>query len=185
MMEFGRPSDHEVQATEKQMKLIHRLIEEKQTMQLSEEQQEYLVKVRDGMVLTRHAATKVIDGLFELPRKPYTPHFNIPLEDGMYKHGDVIYKVQKAVHGSGRQYAKKLCYFDENGYEAKAAGDGGGWKFIYQQGAVNTLSAEEKMSLEDAQEFGRIYGVCCRCGATLTDESSIEAGIGPICASKF
>jgi len=29
------------------------------------------------------------------------------------------------------------------------------------------------------------FGICCCCGATLTDPKSIEAGIGPICASKW
>lgn len=179
-------SDHTTAATEKQMDLIHRLIKERETIRLTEVQQEYLVGVRDGTtILTKNAASKVIDGLFDLPKKAMQRHLNVELEDGMYKKGNAIYKVQHAVHGSGRQYAKKLCYFDENGYEAKAAGDGGGWKFIYQQGAINTLSPEDAMSLEEAQEFGRIYGVCCRCGAMLTDENSIEAGIGPICASKF
>lgn len=179
-------SDHTTPATEKQMNLIHKLIRERETIRLSEVQQEYLVGVRDGTtILTRNAASKVIDGLFELPKKPHQPRLNVELEDGMYKKGDAIYKVQHAVHGSGRQYAKKLCYFDSEGYEAKAAGDGGGWKFIYQQGAVNTLSPEDRMTLDEAREFGSIYGVCCACGATLTDEDSIAAGIGPICATKF
>lgn len=179
-------SDHTTAATEKQMALIHKLIKERETIRLREDQQEYLVGVRDGTtVITKHAASRTIDALFNLPRKQFTPHFNIPLEDGIYKHGETIYKVQRAVHGSGNQYAKKLVYFDPDGHEAQAAGTGGGWEFVYQQGAINTLSPDEKMTLEEAQEFGRIYGVCCRCGATLTNEESIEAGIGPICASKF
>lgn len=179
-------SDHTTAATEKQMALIHKLIKERETIRLREDQQEYLVGVRDEVtVLTRNAASKIIDALFDLPKKTYTPVLNKVLEDGMYKKGDVIYKVQRAVHGSGHQYAKKLCYFDPDGHEARRAGTEGSWEFIYQQGAINTLMPEEKMSLEEAQEFGRIYGVCCRCGATLTNEESIEAGIGPICATKF
>lgn len=179
-------SNHTTAATEKQVVLIHRLIKERETIRLREDQQEYLVGVRDGTtILTRNAASKVIDALFDLPKKAVQRHFNVELEDGMYKKGDVIYKVQRAVHGSGHQYAKKLCYFDPDGHEARQAGTGGSWEFIYQQGAINTLMPDEKMSLEEAQEFGRIYGVCCRCGATLTDENSIEAGIGPVCATKF
>lgn len=179
-------SDHTTAATQKQMDLIHKLIKERETIRLSETQQEYLVGVRDGTtILTRNAASKVIDGLFDLPKKDAKRHFNVELEAGMYKKDSVVYKVQRAVHGSGNMYAKALVYFDPNGYEAKEAEDGGGWQFVYHQGAINMLSPEDKMSLEEAQEFGRIYGVCCRCGATLTDENSIEAGIGPICASKF
>lgn len=38
--------------------------------------------------------------------------------------------------------------------------------------------------LSDAK-YGSLYGICCVCGRTLTDESSIAAGIGPICSQKF
>ena len=40
------------------------------------------------------------------------------------------------------------------------------------------------MTLEEAKEFGKLYGICCRCAAILTDENSIREGIGPICAQK-
>lgn len=33
--------------------------------------------------------------------------------------------------------------------------------------------------------YGIETGVCCICNATLTNKASIEAGIGPICATKF
>lgn len=33
--------------------------------------------------------------------------------------------------------------------------------------------------------YGKETGVCCICNATLTNKASIEAGIGPICATKF
>jgi hypothetical protein len=90
-------------------------------------------------------------------------------EDGMYLKDGVVFKVQIAKQGSGRLYAKRLT---ENGFE-------------YAQGAINTLRSEHKMSLEQAKEYGRLYGVCCQCGTELTDENSIAAGIGPICAGKF
>lgn len=93
-------------------------------------------------------------------------------EDGVYRHkgsqGDEIYKVQVS-QMSGRLYAKRLE-------------DGG---FTYAPGAIRHLFADEKMTLEQAKEYGQLYGVCCRCGRVLTDEESIAAGIGPICASKF
>jgi hypothetical protein len=58
-------------------------------------------------------------------------------------------------------------------------------EFVYEAGAVNRLAPEDKMTLEAAQAFGRLYGICCRCGATLTDETSIAAGIVPVCGSRF
>ena len=36
-----------------------------------------------------------------------------------------------------------------------------------------------------ARATGKLTGQCCCCGRTLTDPESIEAGIGPICASKW
>lgn len=96
-----------------------------------------------------------------------------PITHGMYRKDDVIYKVQKAVHGSGKLYAKVLV----------VDGPGQG-HFEYAPGAVTTLRIEHRMSPEEAAEFGRLYGICIVCGATLTDERSIEAGIGPICRGK-
>jgi len=90
-------------------------------------------------------------------------------EDGMYLKDGVVFKVQIAKQDSGRLYAKRL-------------GQGG---FEYAPGAINTLRAEHKMSLDQAKEYGKLYGVCCQCGKDLTDENSIAAGIGPVCARKF
>lgn len=95
--------------------------------------------------------------------------------DGMYRTADgTVYKVQVAVHGSGNLYAKRLV-LSEDGTDAR---------FEYEAGAINKLHPEDRMTLEQAREFGRLYGVCCKCGATLTDETSIEAGIGPVCGSR-
>lgn len=43
----------------------------------------------------------------------------------------------------------------------------------------------EANPLEAARKYGRLSGRCCSCGRDLTNEGSIEAGIGPICAQKF
>lgn len=83
-----------------------------------------------------------------------------------------IYKVQVAVHGSGRLYAKLL--------------DKDSGRFVHAPGAIRKLQVQgRKMTLKEAKEYGALYGTCVRCGRTLTDEDSIAAGIGPICAEKF
>lgn len=46
-------------------------------------------------------------------------------------------------------------------------------------------AAARKMSIDEAKQFGKIYGFCVRCGRTLTDETSIAEGIGPVCAGKW
>jgi len=105
------------------------------------------------------------------------------ITEGMYVHDGEIYKVQRAVHGSGRLYAKVLVVHDQN-FDFQHGMTGGNATFEFAKGMVYKLKPEEKMTLEQAAEYGRLYGVCCVCGATLTDEDSIAAGIGPICASK-
>lgn len=98
------------------------------------------------------------------------------LEAGIYTpdEGTTVYKVQVAVHGSGMLYAKRLTP-QPGGQTAK---------FEYEKGAIRRLTPDMHMSLEQAKAFGAIYGVCCVCGRTLTDEDSIEAGIGPVCAGR-
>lgn len=48
-----------------------------------------------------------------------------------------------------------------------------------------TLTEFEGAPLQAAMRFGKMTGRCCSCGRELTDPASIEAGIGPICATKF
>jgi hypothetical protein len=95
------------------------------------------------------------------------------VKDGMYRKDGTIFKVQRAVNGSGNLYAKELVI--------DGPGDG---RFEYAPGAIRRLSASDAMTVEEAAEFGRLYGVCCVCGRTLTDEQSIAAGIGPVCSGR-
>jgi len=88
--------------------------------------------------------------------------------EGIYLREGVVYKVQ-AARGLGNLYAKVL--------EGK--------RFEYAAGAIRDLRPEHKMTLEQAEEYGARYGVCCQCGRTLTKKESVDAGIGPICAGKF
>ncbi len=98
-------------------------------------------------------------------------------EEGFYVKDDTVYKVQIAVHGSGRPYAKRLVVAEYDGVKSAL------WE--YAAGAVRELKPEHKLTLEQAKEFGKLYGVCVRCGTVLTDEFSIENGIGPVCITKF
>jgi hypothetical protein len=86
---------------------------------------------------------------------------SVVLEAGIYLLDGAVYKVQQAVHGSGQMYAKVLTT-----PEYASA------RFEYVAGAISKIRPEHKMSLEQAVEFGAVYGVCCRCGRTLTDENS-------------
>lgn len=91
-----------------------------------------------------------------------------------------VLKVQRAVHGSGKLYAKRLVPPPPGGNARD-----GEWVYEGRNGAFRSLSEDTLMTLEDAQEYGHLYGVCCRCGALLTDEQSIADGIGPVCKTRF
>lgn len=128
--------------------------------------------------LTKRGASALIGTLTDLPRKPAAERADI-LEDGFYTLGGQdgdgveVTKVYKVVTSptSGRQYAKVL--------------DGTTWE--YAPGAIRKVRDGDAvpLTLDKAKELGQLYGVCVRCGRTLTDEGSIAAGIGPICATKF
>jgi Family of unknown function (DUF6011) len=136
--------------------------------------------------LTSRQATEAIDHLKTLPRKPYRPATPAPAaevtEDGIYQDPktETIYKVQIAKQGSGNLYAKQLVLeTDPETGEVENA------HFEYAGGAIRRIRPEWKMTLEQAAKFGQLYGICCKCGADLTDEGSIARGIGPICAQNF
>lgn len=98
-------------------------------------------------------------------------------DSGIYKdpNSDRIFKVYDSINNPGRILCKILVV---DKFEKKG-------RFQYQGMASRWIKHDWKLSLEDAKKFGQIYGVCCMCGRTLTDEESIANGIGPICAGKF
>jgi hypothetical protein len=155
-------------ATEKQVAFIQRLAAERN------------LPADNVSALSKREASLMIEGLLAVPKAPPASHPQAatkaePLTDGMYRKDEVIYKIQRAVHGSGHLYAKRLVPGD--GYGAKAS-------FVYAPGAMKVLTLANRMTLAEAKEWGALYGTCCVCGRTLTNEQSIEAGIGPVCAGK-
>lgn len=103
--------------------------------------------------------------------------------EGFHVLDDQVFKVQRAVHGSSNLYAKRLLleHADElRGREGKLE-----WEYVGRRGAFQRLSEATLLTREKAVELGHLYGVCCRCGATLTREESIERGMGPVCFNKW
>lgn len=150
--------------------------------------------------LTKREASEKIDALLRIPKvpapgKPVQPKA-VPagapvVEEGMYRvsldGGPVmsIYKVQRAVHGSGKLYAKVLVI----DVEPVRAADGTVLEpaichFDYAPGVIYRLRPEHKMSIEDMKQFGALYGSCCFCAKVLTDEDSIHNGYGKTCAGN-
>lgn len=98
------------------------------------------------------------------------------IEDGIYLLDGEVIKVVHAVHGSGRQYGKKLV-------APEAPGENGSWERV--PGVVARLTPAHKMDLATAEKLGAVYGCCVRCGRVLTKESSIAQAMGDKCAGSF
>lgn len=194
-------------ATDKQIAFIESLLNDRDDTKLSERHQFLVAQVRKGNAIPKRSASELIDKLKTAPRRQWVakvteqaaPQTDAPrpatarparvpvTEDGLYltPEGD-IYKVQVAVHGSGRLYAKKLVKLDEPREMAKGVRT---HEFVRDPGAINRLSATMKMTLEQMKKFGNdpesaLYGTCCNCGMTLTDEVSIREGLGPVCGGR-
>jgi hypothetical protein len=50
---------------------------------------------------------------------------------------------------------------------------------------IQQLQEIEEGGADAIKKISALTGQCCRCGRTLTNEHSIEEGIGPICAGKI
>lgn len=166
-------------ASPAQIRFVHDLLGRKLIPELAAAAK---VKVE---AMEKREVSKLID---DLKLMPDLPKPGVVTQDGMYRNPATgeIFKVQRAVHGSGNLYAKLLVV--DQAWER--AEDGtvlvqGEAHFEYAPGAMRELRADWRLTLAEAKEFGALYGSCCRCGKTLTDEKSIEAGIGPVCASKI
>lgn len=162
-------------ATDKQLQLIRRLAAERQSGATIIE----IIEKPSGV--TKYQASKLIDALFQMPRTAPANTTTVT-EPGMYRTADgAIYKVQKSKEGQGL-YAKRLTPI--TGERLNEADNIVGWDFQYAPGAIKTLKASERMTLEEAKAFGVQYGICCVCGKLLKDATSVAQGIGPVCAGR-
>lgn len=113
------------------------------------------------------------DFLVEVPGLPGViverPSAPVITQPGFYELDGNIYKVKQG--RSGRLYALHVTQGDTKG--------------TFASGVVFRLTEDMKLTEERASAFGRITGQCLICGRTLTDPSSIDRGIGPVCASRM
>jgi hypothetical protein len=98
------------------------------------------------------------------------------LDDGMYARGETVFKLYHTVHGANVLVAKELVIIEHENGDRDA-------EFVYRGTAplVSIAKDGRKLTLEEARQFGHIYGQCCRCLSPLTHEISIALGIGPKC----
>lgn len=152
-------------ATEKQINFLIKLLAEK-----IEDPAKALdaIKWVEEHKMSKATASAKISEYMAMPsvRKAFssTPE----LDEGMYKVGEEIFKVYRTQ--AGHIATKQLT---EDGFEYTG------------RKPLASIKAEHRMTLDEAKEYGKVTGTCCNCGRMLTNEESIAAGIGPICASKF
>lgn len=157
-------------ATDKQVDFILKLQMERNCLQDRKEVE----------VLTKENARALITALLAMP-KPKAAQVEVPaLDDGMYRVDTTFIKVYHTVHGANAQVAKVLVV------EATANADGtttftGEWDYRGKAG-LKGLTAANKLTEDEAKTFGQVYGFCCRCAKTLTQEESLYVGYGPTCA---
>ena len=185
--------------TERQLSFLADLLGQREGLETARP----LVAQYEAAVSTGNLSRPIVSGLITallaipatriMTASSAVPPVVVEVEEGFYTTtaavGTItVWKVQRAVHGSGRLYAKVLR---EQERAWPNDGDTPTWRFEYQMGALNLISRGlregniEPLTLERAQEIGHLYGICCICSATLTDEVSIENGIGPVCARRF
>lgn len=106
------------------------------------------------------------------PARPVNP--NPVTEVGMYRDAEGnIFRIKRS-RQNGNLYAMRFVP------EAHARA----MRFAYAAGIVRRLTADQRMSVEDAQRVGVQFGICCVCGAELTATDSVANGIGPVCARR-
>lgn len=93
-------------------------------------------------------------------------------ECGIYRNDDGVFRVKQSQ--TGNLYALRFIPDAQSKSE----------RFSYERGAIHRLSPEHRLTLAQAVELGAQHGVCVVCGAELTDPTSVERGIGPVCAKK-
>jgi hypothetical protein len=153
-------------ATPNQGQFLKRLVEERELSQA------LLVQVEVGRAawvegtMTKQHASGLIDLLKAAPYKRKT---ETSLEPGIYFKAGRYFKVVPNQEGTS-VYAK---VWQDN-------------EWFFTRGLIReySLTSADKVTAEQAAEFGKVTGACVFCSRLLTDERSLEVGYGPVCADK-
>lgn len=176
-------------ATDKQVALVHKLSDEKVVPVAGKDEDEAWLIARwedifSGKDVSTKEASRVIDWMFTLPRKPAVKSAAAQLETGIYlaPNGDVI-KVQ-AARESGHLYAK-VAVVKGTTERLNLLGEVVKFQFVYAPGLIKHITPQMKMTEEQALEFTLKFKQCMACGRKLEAAKSVKAGIGPVCIKYF
>ncbi len=144
-------------ATEAQIEKIHEVLDEKYSPAEAAGHHEWM----NTHVISSAAASAALKRLFAMPTVN-------ELDEGMYRVGEDIFKVYRT-RETDQLVTKQLVegHFEYTGKKP-----------------LRFIKARHRMSLDEAKAYGKVTGTCCVCSRKLTKESSIQAGIGPVCAGK-
>lgn len=127
--------------------------------------------------LTQAEASRWIDRLQAAP---------LDLEDvvepGVYRLDGTIYVV-KQNRTNERRHARRLV--EIGGRRLTEADTIVQIEFEYDALALPLLRPEHLMTLEEARPFIIRYGKCIFCNTVLSDATSVERGVGPVCIKKY
>lgn len=192
---------HDVMS-EAQEKFLSRLLAEKDVSHLNDQLAGLWQTYAAGTALNKGDTSKLIDGLVACPKavlvaagslqgltsQPAQPAFQGPwykdktgllwtLPDSKYallnEDGHPLYYEIRAWHGS--RYFRRLV------------GAPGNWsrKWVPEGQAKAALAEIAQDYHAAAKLYVQTFTRCCRCDSPLSVASSIEAGIGPVCAKKM
>jgi predicted RNA-binding Zn-ribbon protein involved in translation (DUF1610 family) len=117
-----------------------------------------------------------------------------PAVPEMHKFWEVLQRHAKFYAGKltiSRRNQDQLCWIKHEDAEKVIGKIDHGQLTLWSRPGVDMNAVREQLTefegapLQAAMRWGKLAGRCCSCGRDLTDPASIEAGIGPICATKF
>ena len=122
--------------------------------------------------LSKNAASTLIDGLLAVP-KPKKPIAKPTItEPGIYRHDGNFYRVRWN-RAKTNLYAEQIIGSDDHA------------DFMYAPGVAAKLTDADKLTWQEARDFGKAFNVCINCGHKLTDPPSLVQGYGPTCADNM
>lgn len=165
----------------KQTRFLLALARERQLAELGATGDERVATLEERLrerMLDKFDAMRLID---RLKASPYDQE-DVAVEVGVYRRNGTIYVVRRNRTNEGLQ-ARRLV--EIGGRRLTEADTVVQIEFVYDRDALLQLRPEDKMTLEEAKPFVIRYGRCIACDTPLSDATSVERGIGPVCVKKF
>lgn len=142
----------------------------------------FLQREVDAGRLGKYGAMDVIDRLKAAPYDRAAQDAGEALQPGVYRRNGAIFVVKPNRAGTAL-HARRLV--EIGGRRLTEADTVVQIEFRYEPGAIRELRPQDMMTLEEARPFIIRYGRCIFCNTRLRDATSVERGVGPVCARRF